>query len=86
MLQPDLEIANQIYKIVTYQLSCVRQHQKALCKEWLWDGPTWGGDYMDDDWRFGRLDTARLASPLPGISRPYDRTAGYEELGGLQIR
>ncbi len=39
----DLEIANQIYKITSYQMSPVNESIKSafFVGEWLWDGPTW---------------------------------------------
>jgi hypothetical protein len=87
----DLEIANPIYKIVTYQLAPVSDSiKKALfVGEWLWDGPTWGGDYMDE--MIGGSDAhgySTVGVPTSwDISTLYDRTAGYEESWGpSQIR
>ncbi|MCB5268856.1 MAG: C25 family cysteine peptidase [Candidatus Cloacimonadaceae bacterium] len=87
----DLEIANQIYKITSYQMSPVNESIKSafFVGEWLWDGPTWGGDYMDE--MIGGSSThGYTTAGVPSdwdISTLYDRTNGYEESwGSAQIR
>ncbi|MDD4310259.1 MAG: C25 family cysteine peptidase, partial [Candidatus Cloacimonetes bacterium] len=46
----DTEISNMINKIMSYQIAPVESEIKSVffAGEWLWDGPTWGGDYMDE--------------------------------------
>ena len=82
----DLEIANQIYKIVTYQMiPVVESIESALfVGEWLWDGPTWGGDYMDE-MIGGSSNHGYTTVGVPSdwdISTMYDRTYGAEESWG----
>jgi hypothetical protein len=87
----DLEIANQIYKIVTYQMIPVEDSIKSslFIGEWLWEGPTWGGDYMDE--MIGGADIhgySTVGVPTDwDISTLYDRTYGAEESWGpAQVR
>ncbi len=52
--------------------------------EWLWDGPTWGGDYMDE-MIGGSSAHGYTTVGVPStwnISTMYDRTYGYEEAWG----
>ncbi len=46
----DAEISAQINKILGYQFTPVESEVKKafFAGEWLWDGPTWGGTYMDE--------------------------------------
>lgn len=46
----DEEIANFLNKVQSYLIVPVEAELKSafFAGEWLWDGPTWGGDYMDE--------------------------------------
>ncbi|MCB5264614.1 MAG: C25 family cysteine peptidase [Candidatus Cloacimonetes bacterium] len=87
----DAEIANQINKIFMYQVAPVEAQIKSagFVGEWLWDGPTWGGDYMDEmiggSSAHGYATTGVPASW--NINTLYDRTSGYSDAwGAAQIR
>nr|MDK2850938.1 hypothetical protein [Candidatus Cloacimonadota bacterium] len=87
----DQEIINQINKIFMYQVAPVGDHVKTvdLVGEWLWDGPTWGGDYMDE-LIGGSSIHGYTTVGIPedwGITTLYDRTNGYSDSWGpYQIR
>ena len=82
----DTEIANQINKIMMYHVAPVEAETKTafFTGEWLWDGPTWGGDYMDE--MIGGASThgyTTVGVPTSwNISTLYDRTYGYSEAWG----
>ena len=87
----DAEIANQINKIFMYQVAPVEDQIKSsgFVGEWLWDGPTWGGDYMDE--MIGGSNAhgyTTVGVPADwNITTLYDRTAGQSESwGSAQIR
>lgn len=87
----DLEIANQIYKIVTYQMIPVEDNIRSslFIGEWLWDGPTWGGDYMDEMIGGANIHGySTVGVPTDwNIATLYDRTYGAEESWGpAQVR
>ncbi|HNQ44021.1 MAG TPA: C25 family cysteine peptidase, partial [Candidatus Cloacimonadota bacterium] len=87
----DAEIANQINKITTYQIAPALGHIKKafFAGEWLWDGPTWGGDYMDEMIE-GSTANGYVTAGVPNswdISTLYDRTYGEaESWGPTQVR
>ena len=87
----DTEIANQINKITSYQITPVSTELKTalFVGEWLWEGPTWGGDYMDE-MIGGSSSHGYTTVGVPtswDISTLYDRTYGAEESWGpTQIR
>jgi len=76
----NTEIANQINKIMMYETMPVESEVKTalFVGEWLWDGPTWGGDYMDE--MIGGCSThgyTTVGVPLTwNIATLYDRTFG----------
>lgn len=82
----DEEILNQINKISMYQMAPVENQVKSslFVGEWLWDGPTWGGDYMDE------LIGGSSAHGYTTVGVPttwdidtlYDRTSGYSDAWG----
>jgi len=87
----DAEIANQINKITLYQLLPVEGSLKTInfIGEWLWDGPTWAGDYLDE------MIGASSANGYSTVGVPqtwdittlYDRTFGYADAwGSAQVR
>ncbi len=87
----DAEIANFINK-TNYYLNEPVEAEVATALfigEWLWDGPTWGGDYMDE-MIGGSSMHGYTTVGVPNtwnISTLYDRTFGYEEAwGGTQLR
>jgi len=82
----DTEIANQINKILMYHIAPVETETKtaAFLGEWLWDGPTWGGDYMDE-MIGGSSMHGYTTVGVPtnwNISTLYDRTYGAAESWG----
>lgn len=85
------EIQNQIHKIMSYQLTPVEDAIKSsfFCGEWLWEGPTWGGDYMDE-MIGGSAMHGYTTTGVPvdwNISKLYDRTYGYSDAwGASQVR
>ncbi len=87
----DAEIANQINKIFMYQVAPVEAQIKSagFVGEWLWDGPTWGGDYMDE-MIGGSSAHGYTTVGVPtswNITTLYDRTAGQaDSWGPSQIR
>lgn len=79
----DSEIANQITKIMLYHIAPVENEIKSsfFVGEWLWDGPTWGGDYMDE-MIGGSNANGYVTMGVPNdwdISTLYDRTYGYAD-------
>lgn len=87
----DLEIANQINKIVSYQMAPVENEIKSslFVGEWLWEGPTWGGDYMDE-MIGGSSANGYTTVGVPqswNINTLYDRTYGSaDSWGAAQVR
>lgn len=87
----DAEITNQINKITLYQLLPVETEVKtaSFIGEWLWDGPTWAGDYMDE-MIGGSNSNGYNTAGVPqnwNISTLYDRTFGYADAWGpAQVR
>ncbi len=87
----DAEIANFINKIMSYTLTPVENELKSslFVGEWLWDGPTWGGDYMDE-MIGGSSANGYTTIGVPeswNISTLYDRTYGEADAWGpSQIR
>jgi hypothetical protein len=82
----DAEIANFINKVTSYTLAPVVSEAKTalFIGEWLWDGPTWGGDYMDE-MIGGSSAHGYTTAGVPSswnINTLYDRTYGYEEAWG----
>ncbi len=87
----DTEIANQINKIMSYLMIPVETEVKSsfFVGEWLWDGPTWGGDYMDE--MIGGSSAHNYTTVgVPtnwNITTLYDRTYGAaDSWGPTQIR
>ncbi|PKN78738.1 MAG: hypothetical protein CVU48_07410 [Candidatus Cloacimonetes bacterium HGW-Cloacimonetes-1] len=87
----NTEIANFINKVMMYQIAPVESQVKTVLMvgEWLWDGPTWGGDYMDEmivGSDMHGYSTIGVPSTWD-ISTMYDRTYGYENgWTGSQLR
>lgn len=87
----DTDISNFLNKVMMYQIAPVSASIKsaAFVGEYLWDGPTWGGDYMDE-MIGGSTANGYSTVGVPStwnISTLYDRTYGYENgWGGTQIR
>lgn len=87
----DAEIATLINKSMMYQIAPVESTLKSslFVGEWLWEGPTWGGDYMDE-MIGGSSMHGYTTVGVPSnwnISTLYDRTFGYEGAwGAAQIR
>jgi hypothetical protein len=79
----DTEIANFINKTTMYlDNPVISEVTSALfVGEWLWDGPTWGGDYMDE-MIGGSSANGYTTVGVPtswNISTLYDRTYGYSD-------
>jgi hypothetical protein len=79
----DIEIANQITKIMLYKIAPVESEVKTafFAGEWLWEGPTWGGDYMDQ-MIGGSSANGYTTVGVPNswdITTLYDRTYGYAD-------
>jgi len=76
----DTEISNFINKVMSYMIVPVEAEIKSafFVGEWLWDGPTWGGDYMDE--MIGGSDAhgyTTVGVPTTwNITTLYDRTYG----------
>lgn len=87
----DAEIANFINKTSMYlNQPVVSEITSALfAGEWLWDGPTWGGDYMDE-MIGGSSAHGYTTVGVPttwDIATLYDRTFGYSDAwDGTQLR
>ena len=87
----NAEIANQINKIFMYQVAPVEDQIKSagFVGEWLWDGPTWGGDYMDE-MIGGSSSHGYTTAGVPSdwdIDTLYDRSYGSaDSWGASQIR
>lgn len=87
----DTEVANQINKSMSYQISPVEAETKSalFVGEWLWDGPTWAGDYMDE-MIGGSSAHGYTTVGVPttwNISTLYDRTYGAaDSWGANQLR
>lgn len=87
----DAEIANFITKTQHYlNEPVISEATTALfVGEWLWDGPTWGGDYMDE-MIGGSSANGYITVGVPtswNISTMYDRTYGAaESWSGSQLR
>lgn len=87
----NTEIANQINKSMGYQITPVVAEAKTalFVGEWLWDGPTWAGDYMDE-MIGGSSANGYSTVGVPnswGITTLYDRTYGAaDSWGANQIR
>ena len=79
----DAEIANFINKTAKYSNEPVAAEAETalFVGEWLWDGPTWGGDYMDE--MIGGSSAhgyTTIGVPTDWtIGTLYDRTFGYAE-------
>jgi len=76
----DTEIANFLNKVQSYLIAPVESEIKTafFAGEWLWDGPTWGGDYMDE-MIGGSSAHGYTTVGVPttwGITTLYDRTFG----------
>ncbi|MDD2228531.1 MAG: C25 family cysteine peptidase [Candidatus Cloacimonetes bacterium] len=87
----DTEIANFLNKVMIYMLAPVENEIKTafFAGEWLWDGPTWAGDYMDE-MIAGSSANGYTTIGVPtswDISTLYDRTFGSaDSWGASQIR
>lgn len=87
----DGEIANFINKTQTYLNQPVASEATTalFVGEWLWDGPTWGGDYMDE-MVGGSSANGYTTVGVPttwNISTMYDRTYGAaDSWTGSQLR
>lgn len=87
----DTEIANFINKVMSYMLVPVEAEIKSafFAGEWLWDGPTWGGDYMDEMIGGSSMHgyTTVGVPTTWNITTLYDRTYGAaDSWGASQIR
>ncbi|PKN73244.1 MAG: hypothetical protein CVU50_04120 [Candidatus Cloacimonetes bacterium HGW-Cloacimonetes-3] len=87
----DTEIANFLNKVMSYTLAPVESEIKTafFAGEWLWDGPTWAGDYMDE-MIGGSSAHGYTTVGVPSswsINTLYDRTYGAaDSWGASQIR
>ena len=87
----DAEIANFLNKLTNYSNNPVANEVKSafFVGEWLWDGPTWGGDYMDE-MIGGSSNNGYTTVGVPtswNITTLYDRTYGAADAWGAnQIR
>ena len=82
----DAEIAIFYNKVMKYLDEPVVSEVKSalFVGEWLWDGPTWGGDYMDE-MIGGTSMHGYTTVGVPtnwNITTLYDRTYGYQEAWG----
>ncbi|MDP3114021.1 MAG: C25 family cysteine peptidase [Candidatus Cloacimonadaceae bacterium] len=79
----DAEIATFINKTMMYQNAPVVANIKSslFVGEWLWEGPTWGGDYMDEMIGGSSMHGyTTVGVPTSwNISTLYDRTYGYAD-------
>ncbi|HPS61091.1 MAG TPA: C25 family cysteine peptidase [Candidatus Cloacimonas sp.] len=87
----DTEIDNFLNKLTLYSNAPVANEIKSafFVGEWLWDGPTWGGDYMDE--MIGGCSTngyTTIGVPTSwNITTLYDRTYGAaDSWGASEIR
>ncbi len=87
----DTEIQNFIHKTTSYMTQPVVSDAKStlFVGEWLWDGPTWGGDYMDEMIGGSSMHGYTTAG-VPthwDITTLYDRTYGQaDSWTGSQVR
>lgn len=87
----DAEIQNFIHKTTSYLTQPVISDMKStlFVGEWLWEGPTWGGDYMDE-MIGGTSMHGYTTVGVPthwDINTLYDRTYGYADAWtGSQVR
>jgi len=87
----DTEIANFINKTNLYLNAPVAGEVTSalFLGEWLWDGPTWGGDYMDE-MIGGSSAHGYTTVGIPtdwDIETLYDREYGYQDAwSGTQLR
>jgi len=87
----DTEIANFLNKVMSYMLAPVESELKSafFAGEWLWEGPTWAGDYMDE-MIGGSSANGYTTVGVPtswNIDTLYDRTYGAaDSWGATQIR
>jgi len=87
----DTEIQSFIHKTTSYLTQPVISDMKTslFVGEWLWDGPTWGGDYMDE-MIGGSSMNGYTTVGVPtnwNISTLYDRTYGQaDSWTGSQVR
>lgn len=79
----DTDIATFINKVLSYMIVPVEAEIKSafFAGEWLWDGPTWGGDYMDEMIGGSSMHgyTTVGVPTTWNITTLYDRTYGAEE-------
>ncbi|MEN6445790.1 MAG: C25 family cysteine peptidase [Candidatus Cloacimonas sp.] len=79
----DTEISNFINKVTNYLNNPVVGEVKSalFVGEWLWEGPTWGGDYMDEMIGGSSANNyTTVGVPTTwNISTLYDRTYGSSE-------
>lgn len=85
------EIANFLNKVMSYVMAPVESEIRTafFAGEWLWDGPTWAGDYMDE--MIGGSNANGYSTVgVPNswtITTLYDRTFGSaDSWGASQIR
>jgi len=81
--ESDEEIANEINKILHYGQNPVSSEVKKsmMVGEYLWEGPTWGGDYMDEligNVNMNGYETTGIPTTWT-FSKMYDRDMGGEE-------
>jgi len=87
----DTEIGNFLNKLTLYSNAPVANEIKSafFVGEWLWDGPTWGGDYMDE-MIGGSSANGYTTIGVPtswNITTLYDRTYGAaDSWGANEIR
>jgi len=87
----NTEIGNFINKVMMYHITPVENELKSslFVGEWLWDGPTWGGTYMDEMIGGSSMHgyTTVGVPTTWEIETLYDRTYGAENSWGpSQIR
>jgi len=76
----DTEIGNFINKVMCYLITPVEAEIKSalFVGEWLWDGPTWGGDYMDE-----MIDGSNMHGyTTVGVPSSWDITTLYDRTYG----
>ncbi len=87
----DTEIGNFINKLMCYLITPIESEIKSafFAGEWLWEGPTWGGDYMDemiDGSSMHGYTTIGVPTDW-NITTLYDRTYGAaDSWGANEIR
>lgn len=85
------EIANFVNKVMSYVMAPVENELRTafFAGEWLWDGPTWAGDYMDE-MIGGSTANGYATAGVPNswtVTTLYDRTYGAaDSWGANQIR